>query len=136
MVADDDLDDQELMSEALSQLNNSIDIIQLTDGMQVIDYMLKCMKSEEKIPDLIFLDLNMPLMDGFEVLKELKKYSSLSAIPIYVITVSRRKEDYIKAIQLGAMGFYSKGSHASAIFKIIKEIYEKNTGLKEKIAEN
>jgi two-component system chemotaxis sensor kinase CheA len=64
----------------------------------------------------------MPLMDGFETLKEVRKQSHLNTTPLYVITTSRSKDDKAKALELGATGFYSKGSSSKDIRKIMQKI--------------
>ena len=124
LVADDDLDDQQLIKEGLDGCKVNLKIIPLYDGVQVMDYLLGRGKyrGHSLLPDLILLDLNMPLMDGFDVLKELKKYPHLKPIPIYVITTSRSAEHMNIALQLGARGFYSKGSKSQDILRIMREV--------------
>jgi two-component system response regulator len=124
VVADDDLDDQELIKEGLRDCKIDINIVSVYDGLRLMDYLLKReeYKNEIGLADLILLDLNMPLMDGFEVLKQIRKYNLLKAIPLYVITTSRSRRDRVKAQELGATGFYSKGSSPKDIRKIVKEI--------------
>jgi CheY-like chemotaxis protein len=91
----------------------------------LMDYLLRreaYKNVKDALPDLILLDLNMPLMDGFDVLATIKNTPSLSGIPIYVITTSRSTDDKKKALQLGAAGFYSKGASSKDIKKIVKEV--------------
>jgi two-component system, response regulator len=124
VVADDDLDDQELMKKGLKDCKVQVEINAVYNGLELMDFLLKKekFKNISGTPDLILLDLNMPLMDGFEVLKEIKKYPNLKKIPLYVITTSRSKADKEKAVELGADGFYSKGSSSKDIRRIMLEI--------------
>jgi CheY-like chemotaxis protein len=124
VLADDDLDDQELMKRGLKDCKVKVEINAVYNGLQLMDYLLKreAYKNISESPDLILLDLNMPLMDGFDVLIEIKKTPQLKKIPVFVITTSRSKEDKEEALKLGAAGFYSKGSSSKDIRKIMQEI--------------
>jgi CheY-like chemotaxis protein len=124
VLADDDIDDQQLMREGLKDCKVQVEINAVYNGLQLMDYLLRreAYRNIKETPDLILLDLNMPLMDGFDVLKEIKKHNHLKNIPLYVITTSRSKDDKKKALELGATGFYSKGSSSKDILKFMKEI--------------
>ncbi len=124
VVADDDIDDQELMRTGLKDCKVKVEINAVYNGLQLMDYLLRreAYKNIKETPDLILLDLNMPLMDGFDVLKEIKRYKHLAKIPLYVITTSRSKDDKAKVLELGAAGFYSKGSSSKDIKKFMREI--------------
>lgn len=123
VVADDDVDDQALVKEGFEDCRVKVEVNSVYNGLQLMDYLLKreTYKSVKIEPDLIILDLNMPLMDGFNVLEEIKKHH-LTHIPIYVITTSIRKEDRVKALELGARGFFSKGYSSQDIKKVMMEI--------------
>ena len=130
LVADDDADDQQLIASALNNLDLKFDIIPVHNGLEALDYLLRrnAYKHVTEYPDLIFLDLNMPLMDGFEVLKGIRMQQALESLPIYVITVSKNSSDKSKAKELGATGFYSKGSRTSDLSLVVKDILDKNYG--------
>src|SRR5437870_829220 len=113
VVADDDLDDQELIQRAFAGAKVKFAITKVYDGVQLLDYLLKQEKykyNSDPNPNLILLDLNMPLMDGFQALKEIKRVPGLRDIPIYVITTSRSEADKKRAMEYGATGFYHKGA--------------------------
>lgn len=124
VVADDDLDDQDLIRRGLKDCKLDLKIVGVYDGVKLMDYLLKRVeyRANTDIPDLILLDLNMPLMDGFDVLREIREYDHLKNIPIYVMTTSRSRSDKLMALELGATGFYTKGSSSKDIRKIVKEI--------------
>ena len=124
LIADDDADDQQLMKEGLDNCPLDVEIDCVNDGVQMIDYLLKRgpYKQLKHLPDLILLDLNMLLMDGFDVLNEVKKHSSLKPIPIYVITTSRNIDHLNRALELGANGFYTKGAKSKDILRIMQEV--------------
>lgn len=124
VVADDDIDDHELIKHGLWDCKAEVKIVPVYDGIRLMDYLLKkhAYRFSKEMPDLILLDLNMPLMDGFAVLEEIKMHPWLNDIPIYVITTSKSEDDKVKALKLGARGFYSKGSSSKDIRRIVREI--------------
>jgi CheY-like chemotaxis protein len=125
VVADDDLDDQDLISRAFKDAKVKVIIIKVYDGLQLLDYLLKretFKGNKDRRPDLIFLDLNMPLMDGFTALKEIKSAENFKDIPIYVITTSRSETEKAAALNLGASGFYRKGTSSGDIKRIVQEV--------------
>jgi two-component system, chemotaxis family, response regulator Rcp1 len=71
-------------------------------------------------PDLIFLDLNLPKMDGFEVLQALQQDESLTTIPIVVFTSSTRHADRARCLALGATHFLSKPHDLSRLMDAVK----------------
>jgi CheY-like chemotaxis protein len=123
-VADDDLDDQELIRQGLKDCKIDVKIVSVYDGVRLVDYLLKRQnhKNNTEMPNLILLDLNMPLMDGFQVLKQIRAFNSLRNIPVYVITTSNSQREKEIALDLGASGFYSKGASSKDIRRIVQEI--------------
>jgi CheY-like chemotaxis protein len=83
LLADDDKDDRFFFAKALQEMSIAIDINTVNDGEQLMAYLDK---HSENIPDILFLDLNMPLKNGFECLSELK--GSVKFKAIYVIMFS------------------------------------------------
>ncbi|WP_456312359.1 response regulator [Pseudomonas shirazensis] len=104
LLADDDTDDTEMFCEALADVNKDIICYCAENGnkaLQILD------KLEVK-PKLIFLDLNMPLMDGWQCLKILKKDANYQDIPVIMISTSSHKNDMEKASDLGAICYFVK----------------------------
>ncbi len=124
VVADDDLDDQQIIKDGLRDCKVKVEINSVYNGLQLMDYLLarEAYRNISEKPDLVLLDLNMPLMDGFDVLTEIRKYDHLKDIPLFVITTSRSEEQRKKALTLGATGFYSKGASSKDIRRIMQEI--------------
>jgi CheY-like chemotaxis protein len=125
VLADDDLDDQELIKKAFESVKVKVDVSVVYNGLQLMDYLLKreaYRRIEYNAPDLVLLDLNMPLMDGFDVLKEIRMHTSLKKLPVYVLTTSHTADDKRKALQLGATGFYSKGGSYKELQRVVKEV--------------
>lgn len=125
VVADDDLDDQELIHQAFKDSKANFSIVKVFDGVQLLDYLLKRWRFRQNTdlpPDLILLDLNMPLMDGFQVLTVLKETPSLSKIPVFVVTTSKSEADKQRAMASGATGFYHKGGSSKQIKDIVRQV--------------
>jgi CheY-like chemotaxis protein len=125
VIADDDLDDQDFIRMAITEANLGFEINSVYNGLQLMDLLLKresYLHSTDKLPDLVFLDLNMPLLDGFGVLTELQKRAELSHIPVFVLSTSRSPQDKKRALDLGARGFYTKAASYQELKKIISEV--------------
>ncbi len=80
-LADDDFDDRQLFSEALEELPFLVEVVTFDNGVTL---MAELLKPETKLPDLIFLDLNMPLMNGEECLADIRDESKFANIPIII----------------------------------------------------
>src|SRR4051812_41299835 len=111
LVADDDPDDVLLLKEALGEAGKGCQIRSVADGQELMDYLARRDKDKDAPrPDLILLDLNMPRMNGFEVLQGLKADPLLRKIPVVIWTTSRREEDVVKTYFLGCNSYMTKPS--------------------------
>ncbi len=126
IIVDDDLEDQGFLKKAITEVNDDCEIISANDGTELMD-MLFCRndyKNKKIIPDFIILDLNMPLMDGYEVLKEIRNNTDLKHIPVYVLTTSEFEYDKIKAVAYGANAFFSKPFLYGDLVSISRRIFQ------------
>lgn len=104
LLVDDDPDDQEVFLSALSDVSSTAHCLVAADG----DHALELLHNEEAIPDYIFLDLNMPKMDGFELLTAIRKSKILRDIPVIVYSTTSQASQIEKAKKLGATEFFTK----------------------------
>lgn len=105
LVIDDDSDDRELFSEALASVDPAIVCDQATDGAEA----LKRLTTQEiDQPDIVFLDINMPVMNGWQFLTLLKSEDRYKDIPVIVYTTSSNLKDKLIADDLGALCFITK----------------------------
>ncbi len=112
LVADDDPDDRKLTQEAFSESKLANDLRFVEDGVEVFDYLNRRGKFADPAtspwPSILLLDLNMPRMDGREVLVELKKTPRYAAIRVIVMTTSKSEADINKAYLLNAASYITK----------------------------
>lgn len=126
LVADDDLDDCQMIKEALqeSRLVNEIQFVH--DGEELMDYLNHRGKYTDKLkypsPGLILLDLNMPKKDGREALKEIKTNPVFRQIPTVVLTTSKAEEDIYRTYNLGVNSFITKPVAFSSLVTIMTEL--------------
>jgi CheY-like chemotaxis protein len=104
LYAEDDYDDFESVREAMDQLTGNVELIHARNGVEAIDYLKS---GQVRLPNLMVLDLNMPVMDGKEVLQWLKDQPSFREIPVMVFTTSSREDD-IKLCQKHNCTFFRK----------------------------
>jgi len=112
LLADDDRDDREMFSEALAALDPHIICQSVEDGREA----LRFLATSKFLPNIIFIDINMPVMDGWELLRELKGDTHYLDIPVVVYSTSSRAKDRATAMDLGATCFVTKPDS----FKLMK----------------
>ena len=99
LFIDDDADDRAIFAEATSLINPSIQRLYAANGLEALDLL----RQDGPVkPDMIFLDINMPMMNGLECLTELKKLEVLQATPIIMCSTSVYTDDKDKSEALGA----------------------------------
>jgi len=129
LLADDDPDDVLLTKDAIEESKLSCVIKVVEDGEEALDYLhnRKDFQGEAVYnpkPDLILLDLNMPRMDGREVLRHLKTDDKLKSIPVVVLTTSKQHEDIVETYNLGSNSFITKPIKYEELVKTMKMIGE------------
>jgi CheY-like chemotaxis protein len=105
-LIDDDIDDQEIFKLVLKTVNPAITCIVANDGVEAVHKL----SQEGFNPDYIFLDLNMPRMDGKECLQEIKKIARLKDTPIIIYSTSSELRDIRETRALGACDYLEKQS--------------------------
>lgn len=111
---DDDIDDCEFFMEALQAVSNA-DYTAMHSAVEALDKLIR----RELKPDIIFLDLNMPIMSGFEFLTEIKTQKILQNVPVVIFSTSQFEETKLKAQRYGAEKFISKPSDFNEMKNII-----------------
>jgi CheY-like chemotaxis protein len=119
-IIDDDEDDQLFLHEAMNDLNIPIDCYYANNG----ELALQQLRNEEiPVPDFIFLDLNMPKLNGKECLVEIKKLPKYAEVPIIIYTTSSNQRDKQEIMQLGAHYFLTKPTRISELCSSLLDIF-------------
>ena len=118
LLADDDADDRELFSEAISEIDPSIILMMVEDG----EKLMKQLKEARSIPDIIFLDLNMPRKNGKECLLEIQYYDYLQKIPIIIYSTSISNKDIHESWSKDVMGFMRKPDSYIKLKEFVKKV--------------
>ena len=126
LYAEDDLDDFESLVDALEQLTDKYQIVNAKNGTEVIS-MLQNDFSEHH-PSVVILDLNMPLMDGKEVLAWMKSEEEFRHIPVMVFTTSSREED-VRMCQSHKCTFFRKPTLYRDLLHVAQIIFDMSNGV-------
>src|SRR5688500_13870043 len=121
MIVDDDDEDVELFCEALKEIDHEVECISASNGE---DALSKLTKEDLRLPDYIFLDLNMPRLNGKQCLKRLKTNPKLRDIPVIVYTTSKLRDDVEETRQLGAVHFLTKPNKLTDLRKAITHVLD------------
>ena len=109
LLVEDDQNDELLTIRALkkSNLKNEIEVVR--DGEEAMNYLQALINSSnQELPDLILLDLNLPKFSGLDVLSFVKSKKELMGIPVVILTTSTQEKDLEKAYLLGANSYIQK----------------------------
>ncbi len=123
LLVEDSPGDVRLTREAFHEVNQSVHLNVATDGVEAMAFLKhQGIHARAPRPDLILLDLNLPKMDGREVLAQIKKDESLKTIPTVILTTSEAEVDIAKSYQLQANCYLSKPVELDAFESLVKSI--------------
>ena len=117
-MADDDRNEQLLMVLAAEEANVNAELTFVDDGAQLLMHLNSRLESKQ-LPDLILLDLRMPVLDGHRTLRQLQSHPVLWQIPVITFSSSTRGEDRDRSLSSGARWFVSKPSEYSEMVAFI-----------------
>jgi len=125
LMAEDDADDRLLAVEALEESRLRNELYCVNDGVELLDFL----KRQGEYADLpmprvgvILLDLNMPRMDGREVLDHIKADQNLRSIPVVVLTTSKSEEDILHTYDMGVSGYITKPVSFQGLVDVMKSL--------------
>src|SRR5215471_2357678 len=116
LLVDDDTDDALLFKEVLASLDAPVNFKYAQNGLDALDLL---QTKTQTLPDAIFLDLNMPRMDGKECLTRLNSDEYLKHLPVIIYTTSLQSSDIEETIQKGAVCFIAKPTSMKELRKIL-----------------
>lgn len=128
LYVDDDSDDLELLSDCVTTIDPSIQCLLFQKSPDAMEYL----RSTTVLPDFIFLDINMPLMNGKQCLQEIRKSQLLKQLPVIMYTTSNEEKEIKECYKLGASDFLIKPSNINDLIHGLSSIFEnhKNERLK------
>jgi len=118
-LIDDDFDDQEFFSIAVKKLNEMNECVFAKDGQFGLDMLHR---DDNFSPDFVFIDLNMPRMNGLECLEEIKKIERFRNTPVYIYSTTDNPTTMEDSKKLGATGYIVKPSGLQVLVEILKVI--------------
>jgi CheY-like chemotaxis protein len=123
LLVEDDPGDVYLIREAFAhnKVHNALHVV--SDGVAALDFLRRRgAYPEAPRPDLVLLDLNLPLRDGREILAEIKADEDLRTIPIVVLTTSEADEDIARSYDLGANAYVTKPVDFDRFIEVVRKI--------------
>jgi len=117
-LIDDDEDDQLFFKDAIELINPSLQCDTATNGKIALEKL----RATPSLPDIIFLDLNMPVMNGFDFLIQIKKENALSKIPVGIFTTSNILRDKELTKEFGAQFFLTKPNDFQVLRKKLQQL--------------
>ena len=126
LLVEDNLHEAKLTILSLKEHSFANKLIHVTDGAEALDFIFSKRKYEERpaadIPKLILLDLHLPKINGFQVLKEVKNNRLTKAIPVIILTSSQEDRDIVEGYELGANSYIVKPVEFESFAKAVYEV--------------
>jgi len=124
LLIEDNHNDVILIQRALARCPGKPDVYHARDGEEALDFLQRRGEHKEAPrPDIIISCLNLPKINGLEVLEKLKHDSKLQRIPFVVLTYSEREEDMVRAYTSGAAGFFTKPIDESQFEETVRKLH-------------
>jgi len=112
LLVEDNPDDEALTMRALKKNNIKNDIVVVRDGVEALDFLFAtgahAGRDTAARPEVVLLDLKLPKLDGFEVLKKMRADQRTRLQPVVILTSSREQQDIVNGYDLGANSYVRK----------------------------
>ena len=119
-LVDDDADDCMLFEDAITEMGVTIAVVCVTDGADLLNKL----RQATVVPDILFLDVNMPVKNGLDCLNELKRDERFNQVPVVMWSTSGQSETVEKAYQAGARLFMKKPHNFNKLKTLLYEILQ------------
>jgi two-component system, response regulator len=137
LLIEDNPSDEKLTRRAFGRSGVVFDFATVRDGAEALEYVFGtgryASKLGEQLPDAVLLDLKLPRVDGFEVLRRLRGDSRTRFVPIVVLTASREEQDVLKSYELGANAYIRKPVNFTEFVETARVIGSFWLGLNESV---
>jgi two-component system, response regulator len=126
LLVEDNPDDTELTTHALTQGNKSLHLLHLKDGVEALDFIFNGRTEgnpkQKKELRVVLLDLKLPRLDGLEVLRKIRENEETKTMPVVILTSSREKRDILEAYRLGVNSYVVKPVSFDSYVTIISSL--------------
>jgi|SRR5690606_4246237 len=123
LLVDDDQDDRNIFSDALSELKIETNLTMLEDGRDLVSFLEN---PKTKLPDILFLDLNMPYKSGVECLKDIRKIEKFRNLSIAIYSTSTSEKDMEDTFVNGANIYIKKPNDFAKLKKVLNDVVSIN----------
>jgi len=121
LLVEDNENDIFLTQRALVKSDVPHRLVVVRDGVEALDYLFANKgNGDDNLPDVVFLDLKLPRVDGFQVLKEIRSREKTCHLPVKILTSSSLEEDITLANHLGATSYSVKPTNAREYYDLVK----------------
>jgi CheY-like chemotaxis protein len=130
LIADDESEDRFFLQKALRRAGVKNPILEFRDGADLLEFFegkIIARKPLAEIADLLFLDIKMPLVDGFDAMRWIREKPTLKPLRIVIVSSSSLAKDQTEANELGAIGYLEKYPTPEALGRIVAECGDKNS---------
>jgi len=128
LYVEDNPDDVFFVRHAFRKAAPQIQLLAVSDGKAAQDYLLGAVpfqdRSTHPLPELVLMDLKLPMMTGLEVLEWMKGQPGLRDIPVFILSSSSEKPDVERAGSLGANGYFTKPGSMKALMEIVQRLLD------------
>jgi CheY-like chemotaxis protein len=118
LIADDDQDDAAFLAEGISKIISSFKVFNASNGLECLNFL-----EEHEAPELIFLDINMPLRNGIECLMDIRKNKELRNSHVIMYSTSSSESDINTCYELGAKFYIIKPVTFSGMVNMLKQLF-------------
>jgi len=122
VLVDDDKDDQMIFKKALQDLQTDAALQVFSDGCEVLGHLEAC----EKLPDILFLDLNMPKVGGLDVLKKIRNSTHLKSLTVAIYSTSAAEKDVEDTFLAGANVYIAKPTSMDKLREALSRVLSMN----------
>jgi CheY-like chemotaxis protein len=119
LLADDDEDDRVFFEEAIAEVAPNVNVTGVPDGERLLNHLLNA----NQLPHMIFLDLNMPIKNGWDCLKEIRSHDKLKHLPIIIYSTSASRENVDETYHIGASLYIRKPDSFSDLKGIARKVF-------------
>ncbi|MDQ3073442.1 MAG: response regulator [Bacteroidota bacterium] len=123
LLIEDNLPDAKLFSSCISEIDPNISVTVITSGHEAKYRLLSSLYNNQRLPDLVVLDINIPPYNGLELLKTFKKVEFLRDIPVVSYTTSNRPEDVERAREFEANAYVVKPLDLEKLMLAVMDIH-------------